>query len=60
MLWNAVIFGPEDTPWDGGTFKLALQFSEEYPNKPPIVKFVSKLFHPNGKYRANARLQAVC
>ena len=18
MLWNAVIFGPEDTPWDGG------------------------------------------
>ncbi len=20
MLWNAVIFGPEDTPWDGGTF----------------------------------------
>lgn len=19
MLWNAVIFGPEDTPWDGGT-----------------------------------------
>jgi hypothetical protein len=20
MTWNAVIFGPEDTPWDGGTF----------------------------------------
>lgn len=19
MEWNAVIFGPEDTPWDGGT-----------------------------------------
>jgi ubiquitin-conjugating enzyme E2 A len=19
MTWNAVIFGPEDTPWDGGT-----------------------------------------
>lgn len=18
MLWNAIIFGPEDTPWDGG------------------------------------------
>jgi ubiquitin-conjugating enzyme E2 A len=31
----------------GGTFKLELQFSEEYPNKPPSVKFVSKLFHPN-------------
>ncbi|XP_062207566.1 ubiquitin-conjugating enzyme E2 2-like [Phragmites australis] len=47
MLWNAVIFGPEETPWDGGTFKLTLQFAEEYPNKPPIVRFVSRMFHPN-------------
>jgi len=22
MLWNAVIFGPDDTPWEGGTFRL--------------------------------------
>ncbi len=47
MLWNAVIFGPDDTPWDGGTFKLTLQFTEEYPNKPPTVRFVSRMFHPN-------------
>lgn len=50
MSWNAVIFGPEDTPWDGGTFRLSMTFSEEYPNKPPVVKFLSKLFHPNGKH----------
>ncbi|KAF1870926.1 hypothetical protein Lal_00030238 [Lupinus albus] len=47
MVWNAVIFGPDDTPWDGGTFKLTLQFSEDYPNKPPTVRFVSRMFHPN-------------
>merc|ERR1712188_49819 len=47
MRWNAVIFGPENSPWDGGTFKLVLEFSEQYPNKAPIVKFVSKMFHPN-------------
>ncbi|KAG2595204.1 hypothetical protein PVAP13_5KG059287 [Panicum virgatum] len=47
LLWNAVIFGPDDTPWDGGTFKLTLQFTEEYPNKPPTVRFVSRMFHPN-------------
>ncbi|KAF3789486.1 Ubiquitin-conjugating enzyme E2 2 [Nymphaea thermarum] len=49
MLWNAVIFGPDDTPWDGGTFKLTLQFTEDYPNKPPTVRFVSRMFHPNSK-----------
>ena len=47
MLWNAVIFGPHDTPFEDGTFKLTLEFSEEYPNKPPVVKFISKMFHPN-------------
>ena len=47
MLWNAVIFGPHDTPFEDGTFKLTMEFTEEYPNKPPVVKFLSKMFHPN-------------
>ena len=42
-----VIFGPESTPWEGGTFKLHITFSEDCPNKAPTVKFISKLFHPN-------------
>uniref|UniRef100_A0A090X7J3 Putative ubiquitin protein n=1 Tax=Ixodes ricinus TaxID=34613 RepID=A0A090X7J3_IXORI len=44
MIWNAVIFGPHDTPFEDGTFKLTLEFTEEYPNKPPTVRFVSKMF----------------
>ena len=47
MLWNAVIFGPHDTPFEDGTFKLTIEFTGEYPNKPPTVRFVSKMFHPN-------------
>ena len=38
---------PDDTPWEGGTFKLLLEFTEDYPNKPPAVRFLSKIFHPN-------------
>lgn len=47
MLWQAVIFGPDDTPWEGGTFKLVLEFTEDYPNKAPQVRFLTKMFHPN-------------
>ncbi|POI24654.1 hypothetical protein CIB84_011596, partial [Bambusicola thoracicus] len=96
MQWNAVIFGPEGTPFEDvfacwhhraflmkhlkvtavhrtgvfghrrreegsgmidvgcscfpcvySTFKLVIEFSEEYPNKPPTVRFLSKMFHPN-------------
>lgn len=47
MTWNAVIIGPADTPFEDGTFRLVMHFEEAYPNKPPGVKFVSKMFHPN-------------
>lgn len=40
---------PHDTPFEDGTFKLTIEFTEEYPNKPPSVRFISKMFHPNGK-----------
>ncbi|CAO2622678.1 Ubiquitin-conjugating enzyme E2 A, partial [Lemmus lemmus] len=48
MVWNAVIFGFLFPPFlTTGTFKLTIEFTEEYPNKPPTVRFVSKMFHPN-------------
>eukprot|EP00762_Andalucia_godoyi_P003556 ANDGO_04300.mRNA.1 Ubiquitin-conjugating enzyme E2 2 len=47
MKWSAVMFGPSGTIWEDGTFKLSLSFSESYPQKPPEVKFLSKMFHPN-------------
>jgi len=47
ILIMIFFFSPDDTAWEGGTFKLELSFNEDYPNKPPSVKFVTKLFHPN-------------
>lgn len=44
---NAVIIGPSDTPFEDGTFRLVMNFEEQYPNKPPAVKFISTMFHPN-------------
>lgn len=50
MKWTAVIFGPEETIWEGGTFKLSMVFQDEYPNKPPKVVFLNKMFHPNSMF----------
>lgn len=48
MVWNAVIFGPENTPFEDGTFRLLLVFDDNYPTKPPhTVRFVTEMFHPN-------------
>ena len=44
---NAVIIGPAETPFEDGTFRLVMHFEEQYPNKPPGVKFISSMFHPN-------------
>jgi ubiquitin-conjugating enzyme E2 A len=47
LIRNAVIIGPADTPFEDGTFRLVMHFEEQYPNKPPGVKFISQMFHPN-------------
>eukprot|EP01023_Acetabularia_acetabulum_P067054 TRINITY_DN916_c0_g4_i1.p3 TRINITY_DN916_c0_g4~~TRINITY_DN916_c0_g4_i1.p3 ORF type:complete len:167 (-),score=35.73 TRINITY_DN916_c0_g4_i1:301-801(-) len=47
FIWAATIFGPEDTAWEGGIFSLRITFNDAYPSKPPRVRFVSEMFHPN-------------
>ena len=39
FVWSATIFGPDETPWEGGVFSLRITFSENYPGKPPRVRF---------------------
>ena len=39
--------GQAGTPWEGGTFKLKVDFPPDYPFKPPKVAFETKMYHPN-------------
>ena len=34
---------------EGGFFKCNLIFPKEYPNKPPKLKFVTEIWHPNSE-----------
>lgn len=45
--WNVIVLGPDDTPYEGFGFRIRLNFPENYPTKPPVATFFSKMFHPN-------------
>lgn len=50
FLWEALIQGPEGTPFEGGVFPAELRFPKDYPLAPPKMKFVTDMWHPNGTF----------
>jgi ubiquitin-conjugating enzyme E2 I len=47
LRWKCSIPGPKDTIWDRGFFPLTIEFTKDYPIKPPKCKFPEKFYHPN-------------
>jgi ubiquitin-protein ligase len=45
--WKGKIFGPKDTPYEGGIFYVDIHIPQDYPFKPPKMKFDTKIWHPN-------------
>lgn len=45
--WNIIFFGPTDSPYEGGVYKIKLNFVDKYPFEPPKCQFVTKMYHPN-------------
>mmetsp|Transcript_14765 Transcript_14765/g.27163 ORF Transcript_14765/g.27163 Transcript_14765/m.27163 type:complete len:249 (+) Transcript_14765:47-793(+) len=39
--------GPEETPYEGGTFRMKLVLGQDYPQAPPRGFFLTKIYHPN-------------
>lgn len=47
LRWSATLKGPEDTPFETGTFVVRFSLPESYPLAPPRAAFETKIFHPN-------------
>lgn len=45
--FHVIVTGPEDSPFEGGLFKLELFLPEDYPMSAPKVRFITKIYHPN-------------
>ncbi|XP_069473488.1 ubiquitin-conjugating enzyme E2 N-like [Ambystoma mexicanum] len=47
QYFHVVIAGLQDSPFEGGAFKLELFLPEEYPMPAPKERLMSKIYHPN-------------
>ena len=45
--WKGRIKGPIDTCYQGGIFDVDIIIPDDYPFKPPKMKFDTKIWHPN-------------
>ena len=45
--WHVTLAGPDGSPYAGGKFVLDVALPAEYPFKPPVVKFLTKIYHPS-------------
>eukprot|EP01092_Planopodium_desertum_P007752 TRINITY_DN320_c0_g1_i2.p1 TRINITY_DN320_c0_g1~~TRINITY_DN320_c0_g1_i2.p1 ORF type:complete len:177 (+),score=55.60 TRINITY_DN320_c0_g1_i2:34-531(+) len=55
FIWKFKVTGPatntkgEESPYAKGSFELTFDMTGDYPFKPPAVKFITQVYHPNIK-----------
>ena len=59
LVWGGTVFGPDDTPWEGGIFSMRLTFTDQYPDKPPRVRFTSEMVQLPLLFRAYPHMRLV-
>ena len=45
--WQITLIPPKGTDYEGGYFKIEVKFKDSYPDTPPKMKFLTRIFHCN-------------
>lgn len=45
--WIIIMKGPENSPYENGTFRLSIEFPANYPFSPPLINFITRIYHCN-------------
>lgn len=53
--WDGLILGPPDTPYENAFFHLDIAVPTNYPFQPPVIKFRTRIFHPNVHFKVCVR-----
>ncbi len=51
---TCIIKGPEDTPYEKGSWKISINFPNNYPFSSPSIGFIDKIYHPNVDYNSGS------
>ena len=53
FIWNVSMFGPKNTPYENGIFRIRIIFPNDYPNHGPEFLFLNKIYHLNVNFANN-------
>ena len=57
---KATFPGPPDTPYSGGQYVVDIKIPIEYPFRPPVMKFDTRLWHPNVSSQTVSQAFPIC
>lgn len=60
--WKAMITGSVNTPYSGGFWRLSIILPQDYPFKPPKMRWITRIFHSNlsGEHPQNCPCCTAC